>query len=477
MPLIRLLCATVLVASSAVACRDGGSSSGPSSGGTNGGTNGGGDGGGGGGGNGGRPDHPGLDRAGARGLRERRAAQRHVRARPGARRRAVLRRRRVLRRRDPTRRLPRVAAVRAGRLAHGGVLHARAGATLAEHVSVVADPADAANHALRLRSPEHTDGTVVRPTAPLPARYRISLRVGFAGVRRRQGRPERLRRGERDCGALVAAGGRHHAERLLLAHDPRRPAAAAQQHLDPPPPQGRGRLGQQLPVRGWRSGTGSSFVASGEHPVMVIALDGTQTPATSETGLPFLSYANGAWQPSGAIRAVDAYLPGPWYRVTLERAERDGGGRATRIEVSGRFASRPDEDRTYRAAIDAAAALRLALPRRRRRGGRRAGMRRMLARVLTRCATVARRRELAGVVHVRGSARELLRGRGLLRRRGPRGVARLRASPVQPRPHGRPRGLRRSSTASARSPTRAHDCEPAFVDPAAPPALYAFNFR
>ncbi|HEY6006111.1 MAG TPA: hypothetical protein VIV57_24740 [Anaeromyxobacter sp.] len=40
-------------------------------------------------------------------------------------------------------------------------------------------PPDPSNRALRIRSREHTDATVVRPTSPLPARYRISLHVGF----------------------------------------------------------------------------------------------------------------------------------------------------------------------------------------------------------------------------------------------------------------------------------------------------------
>src|SRR5215208_973026 len=47
-------------------------------------------------------------------------------------------------------------------------------AALGEHVHVVPDPAAPANHVLRVSSPEHTDATVIRPTFPLPERYRIS---------------------------------------------------------------------------------------------------------------------------------------------------------------------------------------------------------------------------------------------------------------------------------------------------------------
>lgn len=92
---------------------------------------------------------------------------------------------------------------------------------------------------------------------------------------------------------------------------------------------------------------GSRFVSSGEHPIMLFALDGTR-PGSERTGPPFLSYAASAWQPSGRIRAVDAYLSDTWYTVKLER---DGPRYA--IELSGRF--RFGGENTYRAEIDAAA--------------------------------------------------------------------------------------------------------------------------
>src|SRR5512138_106988 len=55
----------------------------------------------------------------------------------------------------------------------------RPGEDVSHFARVVPDPADPTNHALELESAQHTDATVVRPSAPLPARYRISLRVGF----------------------------------------------------------------------------------------------------------------------------------------------------------------------------------------------------------------------------------------------------------------------------------------------------------
>ena len=92
---------------------------------------------------------------------------------------------------------------------------------------------------------------------------------------------------------------------------------------------------------------GSRFSLNGEHPIMMFALDG-RGAGTEMTGKPFLSYSAGAWQPSGAIRGVDAYLPGEWYRVSIERS-----GNVYTLEIAGRF--RYGGQRTYRASIDAQA--------------------------------------------------------------------------------------------------------------------------
>ena len=51
---------------------------------------------------------------------------------------------------------------------------------LSDLFEVVPDPADAKNHVLKISSPKHTDGIVVRPTMALPKKYRVCLKVGFA---------------------------------------------------------------------------------------------------------------------------------------------------------------------------------------------------------------------------------------------------------------------------------------------------------
>ncbi|HYG69970.1 MAG TPA: hypothetical protein VD838_19995 [Anaeromyxobacteraceae bacterium] len=218
----------------------------------------------------------------------------------------------------------------------------RSGARLAEHAAVVADPADASNRVLRIASPEHTDGTVIRPSAALPDRYRVSLRVGFAsfgdGVA-----PNGYDGGERagpwiDADATTQNGfywltildalPRPHNN--VWIHHHRKVVVDSDNHFPP-----------------WMEiWDGSRFVSSGVRPVMLIALDGSQ-PGGETVGAPFHSFSAGEWQPSGAIRAVDRYLPGEWYDVAITR----DGGRFT-LSVSGRFEH--GGEATWEATIDAA---------------------------------------------------------------------------------------------------------------------------
>jgi hypothetical protein len=220
----------------------------------------------------------------------------------------------------------------------------RADRPTSDLASVVPDPAGGPNHVLRISPRDHTDAAVVRPTAPLPARYRVSLRVGFpsfgdgAGLNGYSGgeTPEPWESGDatRQNGfywlAILDALPRphnnvwiHHHRKVVVDTDNHYPAW----------------------MEVW---DGSRFVWSGVHPIMMFALDGT-SPGDEQTGNPFLSWAADAWQPAGKIRAVDRYLPGEWYRLVVER----DGARYT-IELSGRFAA--GGERTYRATVDAEAA-------------------------------------------------------------------------------------------------------------------------
>ena len=221
----------------------------------------------------------------------------------------------------------------------------RAGASLSDFARVVADPADPANHALEIESREHTDATVIRNSVPLPARYRISLRVGFPAFG--DGKPglNGYTGGEKagpwwpDADATAQNGFYW----LAILYQKPRPHDNTWIHHHR-----KVTVDSDNNVPPWMEiWDGARFVTSGEQPVMMFALDGGR-PGDEQTGPPFFSYAGGAWQPSGAIRAVDAYLPGTWYRATLER----DGPRYT-ITLSGRF--KHGGQQTYRATIDAAA--------------------------------------------------------------------------------------------------------------------------
>ncbi len=216
--------------------------------------------------------------------------------------------------------------------------------SVSAHAQVVVDPAQPQNRALRIASPDHTDGTVVRPSAPLTGDWRVTVRVGFAQF------------GDGRSGSLNGYDGGEMATPWL-----NEPAVSQNGFywlavLDAPPrPHNNVWIHHHRKVvidsdnhhPPWMEiWNGQRFISSGERPVMMFAIDAKGT-GWQTSGKPFLSYSAGAWQPSGAIRAVDRYLPGEWYTASIER--KDG---VFTLEVSGRFEF--GGQTTYRASIDAA---------------------------------------------------------------------------------------------------------------------------
>jgi hypothetical protein len=216
--------------------------------------------------------------------------------------------------------------------------------TLAQLVSIVDDPAGAGNKVLRITSPAHTDATVIRPTAALPSRYRISLRVGYPQFG--DGKPGNNGYDSGDESAepwvqadateengfywLTILDAQPRPHNNVWIHHHRKVCIDSDNHYPP-----------------WMEiYDGSSFISSGEHPVMMFAVDGTGQ-GDENSGKPMLSYSAGQWQPSGEIRAVDAYKPARWYTVSIER----DGDKYT-MQISGEFAYGGQQ--TYRATIDAA---------------------------------------------------------------------------------------------------------------------------
>ena len=195
-------------------------------------------------------------------------------------------------------------------------------------MSVVEDPADPKNHVLRIASPAHTDATVIRSSAPLPQRYRVSLRVGYGrfgdgtglngyATGRETAEPWRTDLADTQNGfyflAILDALPRPHNNTWIHHH--RKVVMDTDSNVPP-----------------WTEiWDGQRFVVDGQRPVTMLAIDG-RGPGSTLTGKPFLPFAGGTWQPSGTVRAVDAFLPDTWYRVSVERFDT----RFT-LQISGRF--------------------------------------------------------------------------------------------------------------------------------------------
>jgi hypothetical protein len=210
-------------------------------------------------------------------------------------------------------------------------------------LAVVDDPAGGGNKVLRLATPAHTDGVVIRSSQPLPERYRISLRVGYASYG--DGKPglNGYQGGETaepwlDADAteengfywLAILDARPRPHNNVWIHHHRKLCIDSDNNYPP-----------------WMEiWTGQSFVQSGERPIMLLAVDG-QGKGLEKSGKPFLSQAAGTWQPSGKIRALDRYKPKTWYQVSLAR----DGDRFT-VAISGDFEF--GGQRSHSAELDAA---------------------------------------------------------------------------------------------------------------------------
>ena len=183
---------------------------------------------------------------------------------------------------------------------------------------VVPDPADPNHHVLKVSSPKHTDGLVVRSTKALPAKYRVCVNVGFASFGDGKPGPNSLNGylgGETDEPwsngpaslengfywlTILDATPRPHNN--LWIHHHRKVVIDSDNNKD-----------------SWTNiWEGKNWVADGQHPIMMFGVDKSGDDQDS-TGRPFLSWSHGALQPSGEIRAVDAYKDNTWYAACIER--------------------------------------------------------------------------------------------------------------------------------------------------------------
>ncbi len=208
-------------------------------------------------------------------------------------------------------------------------------------LSITADPSGSDNKVLRLTSAAHTDATVIRSSMPLTGKYRVSLKVGFADFGSGEGLNgydgdelagpwvEQPALNENGFYWLAVADTIPRPHNNVWWHHHRKLVIDSDNHFSP-----------------WmRIWNGNGFIRSGRNPIMMFALDG-RGKSDARTGKPFISFSNSRWQPSGVIKAIDAYLKEQWYEVSIARDEE-----WFTLSVSGRFAYGGQRD--YVAVIDA----------------------------------------------------------------------------------------------------------------------------
>lgn len=184
--------------------------------------------------------------------------------------------------------------------------------------NVVTDPANPANKVLRVASPLHTDATIIRPSVALPSRYRVCTRVGFADFGSGNSDPANLngylggeRSGPWTDDDVIQQNGFYW---LTILDAVPRPHNNVWIHHHR-----KVTIDSDNNKESWTNiWNGAQYLANGEHPIMMFGID--KNGFEDEfIGKPFLSYANGALQPSGEIRAVDAYKDNSWYTSCIER--------------------------------------------------------------------------------------------------------------------------------------------------------------
>ncbi len=195
-------------------------------------------------------------------------------------------------------------------------------------IARVVDPENKNNHVLRLRSVQHTDANILRSSMPLKGDYRVSLRVGHVEF----GSGDGLNGYDGDEMAIpwleqssVKENGFYW---LALSDVLPRPQSNIWWHHHR-----KAVIDSDNHWPAWSQiWNGSKFIKSGKQPVMMFVLNGAGQ-ASLATGKPFKSFSANAWQPSGQIKAVDAYLPKQWYDVVIMRIANQ-----LTLQISGRFA-------------------------------------------------------------------------------------------------------------------------------------------
>jgi len=169
-----------------------------------------------------------------------------------------------------------------------------------DYIDVTADPQNPNNQVLKISTPEHTDGVLLRSKNPLPTKYRISLKIGFANYGNKtklNGYNSGNERAEpwRDLSSV----GHNGFYWLAILDSPPMPHNNIWIHHH-----------RKFVIDSWnRKGFNNT--------VNVIALDG-KSETHQAFGKKFISYFDGRWQKVSDV-PVDYYLDNEWYTVTFTR--------------------------------------------------------------------------------------------------------------------------------------------------------------
>ena len=187
---------------------------------------------------------------------------------------------------------------------------------LKQMADIVPDPADPGNSVLRLASPDHTDGNILRLTQPLGQRYRICARVGY--MRFGTGNGLNGYHGDESSGPwidgeAVDENGFYFGAIFRSLPRPHNNLWSHHERIF--------FIDSDNNREGWTSiwdSRSGDFKRSGRHPVVIGMVDQRENDGDPE-GPRFSSYAAGHWQERYSIRAVDAYQENTWYTVCYTR--------------------------------------------------------------------------------------------------------------------------------------------------------------
>lgn len=197
---------------------------------------------------------------------------------------------------------------------------------------IAKDPEDPGNHVLELKSPEHTDGIVIRSTAPLPSEYRVCVKGGYAQFGSGKPGPENNGyKGQEKAEPWITASSLNENGLYwltILDAEPRPRNNVWIHHHRKAVIDSDNNWYPEKDGGSWtRIFDGNRYIQSGEHPVMMFVLDGRKKKEVwnrDRTGRPFISWSRNQWNPeveSGEIRAVDAYLEDTWYDVCIQKTK------------------------------------------------------------------------------------------------------------------------------------------------------------